>query len=232
MKHKAIGIIPARGGSKRIPNKNIIDLAGKPLIAYSIFSAKRSKFLTDRIFVSTEDKKIAKTAQRYKAQVIDRPKELATDKSETLPVLKHAVAALEKNGLDFDTVVLLQPTSPFRKAETIDLGIKRLWDNWNKLGAIFSVRQTKFPPKWLLEIASDKLKFIFPNNFKQIRGQDLEKTYEIDGCLYVFKKDSLKRAKNYPFFKNKTGYIIPSKIESIDIDDMEDLEIARKLLSK
>lgn len=228
--HRAIAVIPARGGSKRIPKKNIIDLGGKPLIAHSILSAKKSKYLADGIYVSTENSEIAKVSYEFGAKVIKRPRELATNEALTLGVLKHAVDVLEKDGVDFDTVVLLQPTSPFRKTSTIDEGIKKLWDNWEKYKVIFSVRPLKFPPNWLLRIKNEKLEFILPNDFSKIRSQELEKTYEIDGVLYVYKKDHLMNSKGYPFAKNESGYIMTSKLESIDIDDPEDLIIAGKLM--
>lgn len=224
--HKAIGIIPARGGSKRIPRKNIVDINGKPMIAYTILSANKS-ILGKDVYVSTEDSQIAKISEKYDAKVIKRPRELAQDTSATLPVLQHVVDVLEKQGLVFDTVVLLQPTSPFRNVETIDKGIKKLWDNWDKLDAVFTVKPTKFPPLWMLRIKKDILEFLYPNDFSKIRGQDLEKTYEIDGVLYVLKKDLVKKSENYPFAYGRTGYLITGKIESIDIDDMDDLEIAR-----
>lgn len=230
MTHKAIGIIPARGGSKRVSRKNIVNLGGKPLIAHSILSATESKYLKGNIYVSTEDTEIAKVSKKYRAKVIDRPKELATDKAATLSVLQHVVRLLEKKGLDFDTVVLLQPTSPLRRVETINNGIKKLWDNWGKYKVIFSVRPLKFPPNWLLRIKNEKLEFINPNDFSKIRSQELEKTYEIDGVLYVYKKDHLMNSRGYPFAKNESGCIITSKLESIDIDDQENLIIAGKLM--
>lgn len=229
MQHRAVAIIPARGGSKRIPRKNLADLGGKPLIAHSILSAKKSKYLNRRIYVSTEDREIGKIAKKYGGQVIDRPRGLAGDKTTTLAVLQHAIDVLEKKGLDFDTVVLLQATCPLRKTATIDKGIKKLWDNWKRLDAVFSVTQTKFPPSWMLKISKDKLEFLYPNDFSKIRRQDLEKTYEFDGVLYVLKKDLVKSSKFYPFSHHRTGYLVTGKIESIDIDDMEELEIARAL---
>ena len=232
MKHKAVAIIPARGRSKRIPGKNLVDIGGKPLIAHSLITAKQSEYLKDRIFVSTEDDEIAKVSKEYGALVINRPKDLATHNSSTLSVLKHAVNVLEKEGKVFDTVVLLQPTSPFRKSETIDKGLEKLWDNWQRFDAVFSVIKTKFPPIWMLRIKDDILEFLYPNDFSKIRGQDLEKTYEIDGVLYVIKKESVKKSKLYPFVHGKTGYIVTGKIESIDIDDLEDLEIVRALVKR
>ncbi|MEK7581025.1 MAG: acylneuraminate cytidylyltransferase family protein [Patescibacteria group bacterium] len=231
MKHRAIAIIPARGGSKRIPKKNVVDIDGKPLIAYTILSAKISKYFPSRIYVSTDDAEIAQTATRYEAKIIKRPNQHAKDKSSTLSVLKHSVEALEEEGVRFDTVVLLQPTSPFRSATTIISGIKKLWGNWDKLDAIFSVKQTKFPSNWILKINKELLEFIYANDFSKIRGQDFDKNYEIDGVLYVYKKDFIKKALRYPFAKNRSGYILTSKLESIDVDDMEDLNIARALFA-
>ena len=231
MTHKAIGIIPARGGSKRIPRKNLVDLGGKPLLAYSILSAQKSRFIKNKLYVSTEDKEIVKVSRKFGAKIINRPKDLATDTARTLDVLQHAVLVLEKEGVDFDTVVLLQATCPFRKTKTIDEAISKLWDNWNKYKVIFSVQSSKFPPNWLLRIRSEKLEFILPNNFSRIRSQDLAQTYEIDGVVYVYKKDHLRKSKKYPFAKDSSGYVFTDKIESIDIDDMEDLNIARKLAS-
>lgn len=231
MIHKAIAIIPARGGSKRIPNKNIVNLGGKSLIVHTILGVRKSKLLS-AFFVSTEDKKIAKIAHDNKTRVIDRPKELSSDEASTLDVIKHAVKTLENEGLVFDTVVVLQPTSPFRKVKTIDDGIKKFWNNWGRLDAVFSVSRSKFPPLWMLKLKKDLLEFLYPNDFSKIRGQDLEKTYEFDGVLCVLKKDFVKSSKLYPFSHGRTGYLITSKIESIDIDDMEDLEIARAIVAR
>lgn len=230
MAHKAIAIIPARGGSKRIPKKNLVDLGGKPLIAYTILNAKKSKYVKNNLYVSTENQTIAKVGKEFGANVVHRPKDLATDEASTLSVLKHVVEQVEKDGVEFDTVVLLQPTSPFRKSSTIDGGVKKLWDNWQKMSAVFSVKQTKFPPNWMLRIKGDLLEFVFPNDFLKIRGQDLEKTYEVDGVLYVLKKELIKKSVHYPFAHGKTGYLITDKIESVDIDDEDDLKIARAII--
>src|SRR3989338_7231045 len=114
-----LGIIPARGGSKAIPRKNIKMIAGKPLIAWTIESAKRSSLL-DNFVVSTEDKEIAEISKKYGAEVVVRPDELATDEATTLSVLQHVLSVIES-----DTVVLLQPTSPVRDTNLIDKCIRR-----------------------------------------------------------------------------------------------------------
>lgn len=227
MAHKAIAIIPARGGSKRIPRKNLVDLGGKPLIAYSIETAKKSIFINSSIYVSTEDEEIAELSKKLGVKVIERSTDLASDSARTLDVLKQAIRVLEKNGEDFDTVVLLQATCPFRKTSTIDSGIEQLWDNWAKYDVIFSIRPSKFPPNWLLTIKNERLELILPNDFSKIRSQDLDQAYEIDGVLYVYKKDHLMRSEKYPFAKHKSGFVFAQKTEAIDIDDFDDLEIAR-----
>lgn len=227
--HKAVGIIPARGGSRRIPKKNLAKVNGKPLIAYAIRSAQKSSLLMNDIYVSTQDLEITELSKKFGAKVIPRPKELASDKASTLSALQHSVKKLESEGLDFDTVVVLQPTSPFRRTQTIDLGIQLLWDNWQRFDAVFSVTKTKFPPSWMLRLNKDKLEFIYHNDFSKIRGQDLEKTYVFDGVLYVLKKDLVIKSKRYPFSQDRTGYLVCDKIESIDIDDVQDLEIAKAI---
>ena len=125
---KIISIIPARGGSKRLPRKNILLLAGKPLIAYSIEQSFKSKYI-DRTIVSTEDKEIAETSKKYRAEIIKRPKELATDEATTLVVLQHVLSVLREQNYNPDVVVLLQPTSPLRKTSQIDESIRKLIDN-------------------------------------------------------------------------------------------------------
>ena len=229
MKHNAIAIIPARGGSRRLPKKNLLLLGGTPLIAHTINCAKKSLFIKENIFVSTDDAKIAKVATKLGVGVIDRPKELASDTAQTVDVLKHAISYLDDK-IEFDTVVLLQATAPFRKTATIDMGVKKLWSNWTKLQTVFSVKVSKFPPNWLLSIDKNILKFVLPNDFSKVRSQDLKKTYEIDGVFYVFKKDFLKKVQRYPFAVGKSGYVFTDKIESVDIDDAEDLKIARALM--
>ena len=230
MTYKAIAIIPARGGSKRIPRKNLVSIGEKPLIVHSILSALKSRYLKNNVFVSTEDKEIAIVSKKYGAQIIERPKDLATDESTTLFALKHAVNYLEKNGVVFDTAVLLQPTSPFRRTETIDLGLEKLWNNWQQLDVIFSIRPAHHPYYWQLKIKNEILSFVLSNNFSKVRSQDFDKTYEIDGLLYVIKKDFLKKAKGYQFSKGRSSYMISNKIEAVEIDDDDDLSIARSLL--
>ena len=125
-----VGIIPARGGSKRLPGKNIKLLAGKPLIAHTIETAQKSKYI-NKIILSTEDEKIAEIARQFGAEVINRPQELAQDTTKTAPVLLHAVDELEKSGYFPDIVVLLQATCANKPVELIDEIIENLINSDN-----------------------------------------------------------------------------------------------------
>ena len=120
-----LAIIPARGGSKGIPNKNIFELNAKPLIAWTIEAAKQSVYIT-RTMVSSDDDKILAVAQQYGADVIIRPTVLAQDTTPTGPVIDHVVEQLSDNGEHYDYIVLLQPTSPLRNASDIDNAIEKL----------------------------------------------------------------------------------------------------------
>ena len=132
---KILGIIPARGGSKGLPGKNIVDLAGKPLIWYTIKAAKASKFL-DFFIVSTDGKDIEEVSKKYGAMVIKRPKELALDDSPTVDAVYHAMDMLPEK---YDIIVLLEPTSPLRKKDDIDKAIVKLVDNYGSADSLVSL---------------------------------------------------------------------------------------------
>jgi CMP-N,N'-diacetyllegionaminic acid synthase len=134
---KIIAIIPARGGSKGLPGKNIKRLAGKPLIAWTIEQAKKSGWI-DKLIVDTDDEKIAEIARKYGAEVpFLRPKELAQDKSSIYDVIFHALDWFKKIGLDFDSVALLEPTSPLRKDDDIDNAVRLFLKNYKRWGDLF-----------------------------------------------------------------------------------------------
>jgi len=122
---RVVALIPARGGSKRLPRKNIYPLLGKPLIAYAILACKKSKYI-DRIFVSTEDGEIKKVAKKWGAKIIDRPHYLAEDHIWTQDVMKHAVLDLMEQGIKFDILARIQANSPMVETEKIDEGISKL----------------------------------------------------------------------------------------------------------
>ena len=198
-----LGIIPARGGSKGIPRKNIRLLAGKPLLAWSIEAAQASKRL-DRTVVSTEDPEIAAAAKRYGAEVIDRPAALASDETLTLPVLQHA---LEK--IQADTVVLLQPTSPVREAGLVDLCIERfLQSGADSLATGYWCKAKEY-------------------GTAETRRQEIPGFFVDDGNLYVMKAELLRRGDRYG---KKIERVALSREQNLDLDDEFDFKMAEQIL--
>lgn len=222
----ALGIITARGGSKGIKHKNIVSIGGKPLIVHTVDSALKSEL--DDVIVSTDSKKIADVAKKAGASVpFMRPKALSGDKTSSLPVLKHALKEYESiSGKKVDIVVLLQPTSPFRKAKHINDAIRLI--SSGKADSVFSVVPLEVSPNWLMKIDKKRLKFAFGSNFSKIRRQDLGNYYRMHGLIKAFTCEVLTKAKKYPFGK-KAMPLVTSKKVAVEIDDPEDLEIAKKL---
>ncbi len=200
-----LGVIPARGGSKGIPRKNIKLLLGKPLITWSIEAAIKSKSL-DRYVVSTEDKEIAGIAKRYGAEILNRPMELATDEATTLSVLQHVI---EK--IPCDSIVLLQATSPIRRGGLIDECIREFIDNeYDSLATGFTCKYVEYGK----------------NN---LRRQDIEGFFCDDGNIYVIKADLIRGGDRYG---KKIGKKIISRWENVEIDDDFDFWVAEHILEK
>ena len=224
---KIVAIIPARGGSKGVPNKNIKMLAGKPLITYTIEESLKSKHI-DRTIVSTENKKIAEISKKYGAEIIERPTELADDDTPTLPVLKHAVNHLEKvEGYSADIVVLLQPTSPLRKVSDIDIAIEKFLKSDADL--VVSVIEMKHHPFWSFEIDGDKLRPFVKDGFKTIKRQDLPRVYTVNGAIYVM---SAERARSDSIFGGDMRAVVMSEEKSVDIDTPLDFKITELLIKE
>ena len=224
---KILAIIPARGGSKRLPGKNIKLLNGKPMIAHAILAAKKSKYV-DRVIVSTDDQAIVKVAKKYGAEVpFIRPAELASDTAGTLPVLQHAVAHIERQDkFKPDLVVLIQPTNPLVKSEDIDGTIEKMIAT--KTNSCFTVSEISQRPEWMYRLAGKKPKLFLTNANLNIRSQDLPKLGIINGAIYVTKYNTLMK-NNKIRDKNTSIYLMP-KERSVDIDDMFDFELAKFLI--
>lgn len=193
---KILAIIPARGGSKTIPKKNIRLLNGKPLISYSIEQAKKSNYI-DKLIVSTDDEEIKNIAEEYGAEVQLRPDELAQDDSPTLPVLQYVVKKLEKEGFKSDIIVLLQPTSPFRVEGEVDRAIEKI-EKEESADSLISVSKVPdhFSPFWVKKIEDNKiLPYLegdkIEDDKKFTRKQDLPKLYWKNGGIYVIKYKTL-----------------------------------------
>tara|TARA_Y100001970_G_scaffold293813_1_gene443426 strand:- start:5393 stop:6091 length:699 start_codon:yes stop_codon:yes gene_type:complete len=225
---RILGLIPARGGSKGIPLKNIKILGDKPLIAYTAESALNSKYL-DRIIVSTDSKKIIKQCELLKLDVpFIRPKNIALDETPTLSVIKHAFKELEKIGESYDIVCLLQPTSPFRSDNFIDNAIKKYLKE--KSDSLLSVRIVphQYNPHWVfkknkhgyLKVATGDKKIIS-------RRQDLPETYFRDGAIYLLNKKTLL---NDTLFGEKISYFINDFKYHINLDSYDDWAVAEDML--
>lgn len=225
-KLESIAIIPARGGSKSLPRKNIIPLAGKPLIHYTIKVAQKSGHL-DRIAVSTEDSQIADIARSCGAEVIKRPEELARDDTPSLSVLQHAIQYLEeKQNYHPQVIVILQPTSPLRTAEDINMTVEKFLKS--KCDSVVSVCEIEHPLVWMYTVEGDRLKPVIEGEEKVIRRQDVPKVYRLNGAVYVVHRDTIME-ENRLLGKDIRAYIMPSE-RSVDIDSEIDLKLAELLM--
>ena len=222
-----IAIIPARGGSKGVPRKNIKKLGGKPLIAYTIDEALKSKYL-DHVFVSTEDPEIAKVSKECGAQVIGRPSALADDTSKTVEAILHAVEYLEREDIHPRIIVLLQPTSPLRSTEDIDAAVKLYLDN--ECDSVIGVCEPDHSPFWCFTLSGRYLQTLFDKKYDNTRRQDLPKVVMPNGAIYVSSPKSIR--KNEGFYGDRTiAYCMPPE-RSIDIDTPLDFTIAEVLIRK
>ena len=229
LKKEVLAIIPARGGSKSIPRKNIIDVAGKPLIAWTIEAALKSRDIT-RVIVSSDDEEILAVSKKYGAEPIKRPSELAADNSTSEPVILHALDyLLEKEKYSPELVVYLQPTSPLRTAEDIDRAFSHFMEQ--KAEALISVYEIdkSFLKSFLID-EKGFLKGVSNNEFPFMNRQTLPGVYMPNGAIYIVRAKNFKKSRK--FFEKKTAPFIMAKERSVDLDDKEDLELIRRLLEK
>jgi CMP-N,N'-diacetyllegionaminic acid synthase len=223
---KVVALIPARGGSKRLPGKNIRLLAGKPLIVHSIEQALASEYI-DEVYITSDSDEILKIGERFGAKIIKRQAELASDTSTSLSVMKHAVNYVETVSREIDVIVLLQPTTPLRKVETINKGIKKMIDA--DADSAIGVSKRHLAPNWIFKREGDYIKFLLPNYFEAIRSQDQPETYEITGGFYAYKKKKLMGAEKYALGE-KIVPVVMDKDEIADIDDLKDFDLAEAKL--
>jgi len=224
---KLLAIIPARGGSKRLPNKNILDLAGKPLIVWTIDAAKKSKYI-DRIVVSTDSSRIAEIAIKAGAEVpFMRPEHLAQDDTSTYDVVDHTLTQLSNYGNQYECLLLLQPTSPLRKSEHID-GAINLFTAKNA-DAVISVTEADHLNEWSGEIPESLCLEQFFQGKTEKRSQELSAKYRINGAVYVVDISRLLEHKTFFLHKNIFAYPMRRE-ESIDVDTQFDFQLAEFLI--
>jgi CMP-N-acetylneuraminic acid synthetase len=230
MKDKEIlSIIPARGGSKGLPRKNIKPLLGKPLIAWTIEQALNSKYI-DKVVVSTDDEEIAEISKEYGAEVpFLRPKELARDDSPTIDAIMHAINWFEERGEFFDILVLLEPTSPLRKRNDIDNALELLINNIETADAIVSVGEVHLENPYIMKkIENGYVKPFIEIDKDFYQRQQLPKVYFPYGVIYASKIETLKKYKT--FYQERTIPYFIERWQNYEIDDIYDFICIESIL--
>lgn len=228
---KLLALIPARGGSKGVPGKNIRLLGGKPLIWYS-YEAARTSNLFSEIVLSTDDPDIARVGREIGCMVpFVRPAHLATDSAKSIDVVNHTLSYLEAIGLIYDAVVLLQPTSPFRKNNLIEEAVQTLQKN--KADSIVSVRKVphQYNPHWVFEETNDQILRIATGEPELIsRRQELPEAYYRDGQIYITKSEILNKKKS--FIGDRLTFLMNEYAGAgINIDTEADWQAAEQFLT-
>jgi CMP-N-acetylneuraminic acid synthetase len=222
-----LAIIPARSGSKRVPDKNTTLLGGMPLIAHTIKAAASSRKI-DRTVVSTDSEQIARIAREWGGDVpFLRPPEIAGDASPAIETILHAVNTIERDGCRVDAVVLLQPTSPFRTAAHIDAAL----DLFESSGAdtVTSIRELSEHPYWCWTIKDGDFKPYFSKDHMSMGRETLPPAFIENGAIFVVRRSLV--AKNTIYGERIVPYLM-SRESSLDIDTLDDLRLAEFLLEK
>lgn len=218
--NKTIALIPARGGSKGIPLKNIYLIDNKPMINYCLEAIKKS--IVDEIYVSTDNSRIKSISFSCGAKVIDRPPELASDSSPTIDCVKHAINFLDLK--ENTTILLVQPTSPLIRLSDINKGLETF--NSNFYDAVISVVKEH---KIIWELNKD---ILVPKNHelkKRIRRQDMNKTFSETGAFYIFSVKNIVQ-NNSIYGSGNVGYVEIPKSRSFEVDDYEDIKIIELII--
>lgn len=220
-----LAIIPARGGSKRLPRKNVLPLGGKPLIVWTIEAGLTSKYI-DKIIVSSDDVEILKISLEAGVEITKRPAELATDKASTFSVVEHVVNEIDG---DYDITALLQPTSPLRNSDHIDGAFDLLIAK--NADAIISVCETEHSPLWTNTLPEDgSMDQFIKAEIKGFRSQDLPNYYRLNGAIYLCKNKRLISEKTFFLKENIFAYRMDVNY-SIDIDTLADFNYVEFIIN-
>ena len=225
-----LAIIPARGGSKRLPNKNLLNFADKPLVSRTITSSLKSKYI-DKTIVSTDSELIKKTAIHCGADVpFIRPDSISGDYASRDEVIEHSINFLQTNAQEnFDYIVYLQPTSPLRNEIYIDSAIEYLFEK--KADSVVSVCEVNHPIEWAGILPDDKsMEDLIKIKYLQTRSQDFPLRYRLNGAIYICNTRKFLEASTIFLKENIFAYIMPRKA-SIDIDEEIDFIIAESIFS-
>ncbi|APG23789.1 acylneuraminate cytidylyltransferase family protein [Syntrophotalea acetylenica] len=224
---RILALIPARGGSKGLPGKNIRELAGRPLLAWSIEAARQSRYV-DVVALSTDSRDIAEVAEAEGVPVpFLRPAHLATDSASSFDALVHALDWYAGNGERFDLVVWLQPTSPLRTAADIDQAIELYFEK--QADAIVSVCETDHHPWWSNTLSADgNMAGFLRHEVLNTNRQELPVYYRLNGAIYLGAPELLREQRS--FFGRATYAYVMSRERSVDIDDLIDFRLAECLI--
>jgi CMP-N,N'-diacetyllegionaminic acid synthase len=218
-----LAIIPARGDSKRLPRKNILDLNGRPLIAWSIEAGLNSKYI-DKVVVTSDDDDILNLSKSLGVEILKRPDYLASDTATTFDTIKHVIEEVA----NYDYIILLQPTSPLRDALHIDEAIELLENK--KASAVISVCKMDHSPLWSNTIdKSLSMVDFLKDEVLNKRSQDLEMYYKINGAIYICSTDLLLNNKSFFLRDNIYAYKM-LRMDSIDIDERLDFMVAESII--
>lgn len=221
---KVLAIIPARGGSKGIPKKNIKAVSGKPMINYTIEAAKECDYI-DKVIVSTDDEEIAEISMRAGAIVpFLRPDELAVDDARLIDVVMHAVEFYERKAERYDIIVVLQPTSPLRTAEDVQKALEYYMRKGEK--SLLSISEVSEHPEHMRQFNDENE---LEKMIKEEETSESKKYYKINGAIFINSMSELNEKTE--FEDNVMGYVL-SKEHGIDIDDPEDVVVAEYYLSQ
>ncbi|MGH8380616.1 cytidylyltransferase domain-containing protein [Pseudomonas sp.] len=226
---KILGIVPARGGSKRLPGKNIKVLGGRPLIAWTIEAALQSQVIGD-VVVSTDDPAIAKVATQYGGTVPGlRPEHLATDTATSVDVVIHVLDEYEAVHGSVDGVMLLQPTSPFRSAESIRRAVSLFQADVSR--PVVSVCAASTHPAWCFRLESDSMEPFLGWEHLSRRSQDLESAFTLSGSIYLVAPSVLREQRRF-VCPGTVPLVVAENCESLDIDTPEDWDVALRCLDQ
>ncbi|GET45279.1 acylneuraminate cytidylyltransferase family protein [Capnocytophaga felis] len=225
---RILAIIPARGGSKGLPGKNIKPLCGKPLIGWSIEQAQASKYV-DEIFVSTDSREIADVAESFGVLIpFLRPKELASDTSPSSEFIIHTIEYYQKKNNNFDYILLVEPTSPLRDTQDIDKCIEMLLNHSYAKSIVGISKIEACHPAFLVKISEEGLLKSYVNQMKTLRRQDIDDLYFFEGSLYLSSIEYYMQEKTF-YHELTLPYLMP-KYKSFEVDDLLDFQIIERIM--
>jgi CMP-N-acetylneuraminic acid synthetase len=235
MKKNILCVIGARGGSKRVPRKNLKLLNNKPLMSYTISAAKKSKYI-DRVVLSTEDKEIKKIGMEYGAEApFDRPEDLAQDDTKLPPVTKHAMEYMDNNGFKADIVVQLQPVCPFITPELIDESIEKVL--YGGCSSAVSLKKVSGGHPYRMKTIIERESMIFEPFIKDIPVDTFQSSYYLpevyvsSGAIYTRKRSLLDEYNGEDFaLGDRPGAVVLNEIESIDVNTIFDFKLAEFII--